>query len=167
MVSGSLRHVLCALRGRPESRATVTKAIDLARENNARLTYVHVFNADFMGSAGPTMTSVQVVYRQLESMSEFVMELLCDRARRWGVEEVDYVLRTGNVARQLLKVIKESKADALVIGKPVSDPEIGGVFSSEEYEQLVRTIEQELGVRVFQVESKVGNHLKDEEYYDD
>ncbi len=166
MVSEGLHHIVCALRGRPESRATVTKAIDLARENDAQLTFVHVFNADFMGSAAPTMTSVQVVYRQLESMSRFVMELLCDRARRRGVEKVDCALRSGDIPTQLLKVMNEFKADGLVIGKPSKDTEIGGVFTAEEYDQFIQTVEQELGVSVFQVESKVDNHMKDEDYFE-
>ncbi len=166
MSSGGLRHILCALRGRPESRTTVTKAIELALEHQARLTYVHIINVDFLGNVAPTMTSIQAVYRQLESMSEFAMQLVSDRSRRLGVVKVDHLLRAGNVQRQLLKVIKETGVDALVIGRPIEAPGIGSVFTPQEYQQFVDQAEQEFGVRVYQVESTVGNHLKDEDYFE-
>ena len=36
MQQKKIRHILCAVRGIPQSRATVTKAIDLAKDKQAR-----------------------------------------------------------------------------------------------------------------------------------
>ena len=39
------RHIICAVRGGPEGRATVTHAIELALEAGARLTFFRVMDA--------------------------------------------------------------------------------------------------------------------------
>lgn len=147
-----IRHILCAVRGVPQSRATVTKAIDLAKEYQARLTFVHVNNADFLASAGPTMTSLPKVKKQIHSLSEFAMLVLCDRANRRGVENVDYILRDGRVLPQIKETISEHNPDLLVIGRPfVTDP---GLFSLNEtdVEDFIQEIENTLNITVIPVE---------------
>ena len=42
------KHIICAVRGGPESRETVTQAINLALEYEARLTFLHVLDAEFL-----------------------------------------------------------------------------------------------------------------------
>jgi nucleotide-binding universal stress UspA family protein len=148
-------HILCAVRGVPQSRATVTKAINLATEHQARLTFVHVNNADFLMSAGPTMTSLTKVKKQIHSLGEFAMLVLCDRAQRRGVENVDYVLREGRILPQILETLSEFKPDILVIGRPfVTD---AGVFSLKEsdVENFIQEVENNLNITVIPVEAKV------------
>ena len=41
-------HIVCAVRGSPQSRATVTRAIDLALEHDARLTFFYAVDAEFL-----------------------------------------------------------------------------------------------------------------------
>jgi hypothetical protein len=45
------KHTLCAVRGGQESRNTVVHAINLALEHDARLTFFHVLDAEFLGAA--------------------------------------------------------------------------------------------------------------------
>ncbi len=42
MSDSKIRHIICAVRGGPESRETVSHAIDLALESSARLTFFRV-----------------------------------------------------------------------------------------------------------------------------
>jgi nucleotide-binding universal stress UspA family protein len=120
MNSTPIDHVLCAVRGGPESRDTVKRAIAAALEHNARLTFFHVVDAEFMGhTMGGTLRSV---YQQLTEMSQFAMLILCDRARMRGVDRVDYLLREGNVKKQLLALAIETRAQILVMGKPTRSP---------------------------------------------
>lgn len=109
-------HIICAVRGHPTSRATVTYAIDLARKLDARLTFFHVITAGFLEHA--TIGPLSVVYAELREVSEFMMLLLQDRARRRGVTETDYVIREGNILKQLRQFVQESNAQYLIIGKP-------------------------------------------------
>jgi nucleotide-binding universal stress UspA family protein len=155
MPFNQVRHILCAVRGVPQSRATVSKAIDLAIEHQARLTFVHVNNADFLMSAGPTMTSLPKVKKQIHSLGEFTMLVLCDRAQRRGVENVDYILREGRILPQILETLSEQRPDILVIGRPFETE--AGIFSLKEsdVENFIREVEENLDITVIPVETEV------------
>ena len=145
-------HVLCAVRGRPESRETVSRAIDLALEHKARLTFVHVVNADFLSPATPMRSPLRIVYQQLQHIAEFTMLILVDRANRRGVEKVNHILRTGDIRKQLNQAIDEIHPDAFVIGKPSSSAE--SEFNPGEFEALIDEIKQRSGLEIFIVNTE-------------
>jgi nucleotide-binding universal stress UspA family protein len=146
-------HVLCAVRGRPESRETVSRAIDLALEHKARLTFVHVMNAEFLGPATPTMSPLKMVYQQLRNMGEFAMLILVDRANRRGVEKVNYILRTGDISKQLIQAVGEIHPDALVIGRPPPHAK-ESIFKPEEFDALIDEIKNQPNLEIFIVETE-------------
>ena len=141
-------HIICAVRGGPESRETVTRAIDLALEEEARLTFFHVMDAEFLGYA--TIGPLSVVYNELVEMGTFTMLILCDRAQRRGVAQVDYIVREGNIRRQLRQFATETKAEVMVMGQPMRSPG-RNVFRADEFEAFVAQLEREAGLRVVQV----------------
>jgi len=145
-----IKHILCALRGRPESRDTVTHAIDLAIENDARLTFIHINDAEFMGPAGPTLSSLKVVYQQLYEMGEFMMLILVDRAIRRGVSHADYIVRQGKTPEELQKIVHETQADTLILGRPVGRSSTD-VFKPQEFERFVHGLEKEAGIKVISI----------------
>jgi nucleotide-binding universal stress UspA family protein len=134
-----VEHIVCAVRGSPQSRTTVTRAIDLALEHDARLTFLYVADAEFQAQAA-IGSPLSVVYQELTQMAEFSMLILCDRAQRRGVREVEYVIRIGNVRKQLLQFVAETRADVFVIGWPLrgSRP----TFTPEEFESFVLELER-------------------------
>jgi nucleotide-binding universal stress UspA family protein len=142
------REIVCAVRGGPESRKTVTHAIDLALQTGASLTFFRVMDAEFLGHA--TIGPLSVVYRELGQMAEFAMLILCDRARRRGVTDVDFVVRDGSVRRQLLRLAGETPAEVLVVGRPVRSPG-QNVFRPAEFEGFVAELEERGGLRVVTV----------------
>lgn len=131
------RQILCAVRGGPESRETVTQAIDMALETGAKLTFFHVMDAEFLEHA--TVGPLSVVYNELTEMGRFVMLILCDRAQRRGVTKVDYILREGNIRKQLLEIAIETKAEIMVIGRPTRSPG-RNVFKSGEMDDFSREL---------------------------
>jgi nucleotide-binding universal stress UspA family protein len=143
------RHIICAVRGSPQSRATVKHAIELSLENQARLTFFYAVDAEFHAHAA-IGSPLSVIYRELIQMSEFTMLILCDRAQRRGVEEVDYLIREGNARKQLLKLAAETKADVLVMGWPIKGPH-RPLFRLEEFESFVAALEQLAGPRLILV----------------
>jgi hypothetical protein len=151
-----IKHILCAVRGVPQSRATVTTAIDLALEHKARLTFVHVNNADFLASAGPTLTSLPKVKKQIQSLSEFTMIVLCDRAQRRGVEDIDYILREGQILPQLYNLLSEIKPDLLIIGRPPKTSV--GLFSlkASDVKGFIQKVENTLEITVLPVDLESG-----------
>ncbi len=139
------RHIVCAVRGGPESRDTVTRAVDLALDSGARLTFYRVMDAEFLEHA--TIGPLSVVYNELAEMGTFAMLILCDRAQRRGVAQVDYIVQEGNILRQLRQFALETQADLLVMGRPTRSPG-RNVFKPAEFEAFVAELEQEADLRV-------------------
>jgi nucleotide-binding universal stress UspA family protein len=145
----TINHIICAVRGRPASRSTVTHAIDLALETGARLTFFHVMTAGFVEHA--TIGPLSVVYNELRDMTEFMLLILCDRARRRGVEQVDYVSREGDIRKQIRQFAIETEAEILVMGRPAFGPG-GDVFDGAELERFVAEFEELAGIQVMLVD---------------
>ena len=118
----AVRHIICAVRSRPGGEETVHRAIQMALDNDARLTFVQVVNAEFLVDVMDKRASLKAVYRQLSEMAEFTMTLLCEQAQLRGVEDVRCEVRGGNVRRQLLQFVSEQDADVLVMGRPKPSP---------------------------------------------
>jgi len=148
MSEKKIRHIICAVRGRPESRETVTKAIDLALEYKARLTFLHIMDAEFMQHA--TAALLSVIYQELKGMGEFTMMILKDRAQRRGVQEVDYVIREGNVIKQIRHFAVETHAEMMVVGEPKNRPG-RNIFKAHEFEAFMDQLEQEANLTIIRV----------------
>jgi nucleotide-binding universal stress UspA family protein len=151
MVSEVPKHIVCAVRATRQSRETVTKAIDLALEHGAHLTFFYVVDAEFQAQTA-IGSPLSVIYNELVNMSEFLMLILCDRAQRRVVSDVDYVIRKGNVRKQLRQLAIETHADMLVMGRPMRGPG-RPTFKSAEFDAFVASLEEEGNLRVVLVES--------------
>ncbi len=142
------RHIICAVRGGPESRETVTKAIDLTLEYGARLTFLHILDAEFLEYA--TIGPLSVVYHELTEMGTFTMLILSDRAQRRGVEQVDYVLVEGNIRDGLIRYAYETKAEMMIMGRPTRSPG-RNVFKIDEFDNFVAELEQEGNLTIIKI----------------
>lgn len=143
------RWIICAVRGGSESRSTVTRAVDLALQEDARLTFLHIVDAEFLGFA-PIPSRLRVVYEQLGEMAVFIMLILVDRAQRRGVSAVDYQIREGDIRRQLRAVAQESRASALVLGEPVRSPG-SNLFTPKAFQRFVADLEALGGLHIITV----------------
>ena len=141
-----VEHIVCAVRGSPQSRATVTRAIDLALERGARLTFFYAVDVEFL-SRTTVRGPLSVVYRELIDMSEFTMLILKDRAERRGVAQVDFIIREGDVRTQLLDLVREMQPEVLVLGWPLRGAGRPR-FKPDEVRAFVAELEQEGTTRV-------------------
>jgi nucleotide-binding universal stress UspA family protein len=148
-MSERVEHIVCAIRGSPQSRATVTHAIDLALESDARLTFLYVADAEFQAQAA-IGSPLSVIYQELTQMAEFSMLIVCDRAQRRGVQEVDYVIREGNVRKQLLQFAAETRADVFVMGWPIRGAG-RPTFTPREFESFAAELEEVAHPRLVRV----------------
>ncbi len=139
MLPDEVKHIVCAVRGHPESRATVTRAVDLAIEQQASLTFLHVIDAEFLEYA--TNASLSLVYKELVEMARFAMLILCDRAQRRGVSEVNYIILEGNLRKQLRQFAIDTHADLLIVGTPVQGSG-KNVFKPEDFDRFLHEMEQ-------------------------
>jgi nucleotide-binding universal stress UspA family protein len=142
------RHIICAVRGGPESRETVTRAIDLALAYKARLTFLHVLDAAFLEYA--TIGPLSVVYRELNEMGTFTMLILADRADRRGVERVDYVLPEGDIREELIRYAMDTRAEMMVIGRPTRSPG-RNVFKIGAFDDFVAQLEEKANLKIIKV----------------
>lgn len=145
MSDKTIKQILCAVRGGPESRETVSYAVDLALETGARLTFFHAMDAEFLEYA--TVGPLSVVYQELTEMGQFTMMILKDRAERRGVEQVDYIVREGNIRKQLRLVANETKAEVMVMGRPTRGP-TRNVFHPDEIEGFSTMLAEEGELRL-------------------
>lgn len=153
MTSAREQHIVCAVRGGPESRDTVSRAIELTLARGARLTFLQVMDAEFLNHA--TVAPLSVIYRELENMAQFTMKILCDRAERKGVQETSCLVRTGNIQRQIRKFVTEQEVDLLVMGRPVRSPGTN-VFRPAQFDAFVADLQEASGVRVEVVRPSTG-----------
>lgn len=148
-MSEKVQHIVCAVRGSPQSRATVTHAIDLALEYGARLTFFYVVDVEFQAQAA-IGSPLSVIYQELTQMAKFSMLILCDRAQRRGVQRVDYLIREGNVRKQLLQYAAETRAEMFVMGWPLRGPG-RPIFTPKEFESFAAELEEVAHPRLVQV----------------
>ena len=125
-------------------------AINLALEFGSRLTFFHVMDAEFLGSASITMTSVRTIYQELYEMGVFAMLILCDRASRRGVENVDYIVRNGDIRANLYDLAVETKAEIMVMGYPTRSPG-ANVFKLDGLKDFAEKLEQDSGLEIILV----------------
>jgi nucleotide-binding universal stress UspA family protein len=139
------RHIVCAVRGGPESRDTVSRAVELALARGARLTFLQVMDAEFLNHA--TVAPLSVIYRELQNLAQFVLKILCDRAERKGVQEASSVVRTGNIQRQIREFVTEQEVDLLVMGRPVRSPG-SNVFRPAQFDAFAADLQEAAGLQV-------------------
>jgi len=144
-----INQILCAVRGGPESRETVTRAIDMALETSAKLTFFHAMDAEFLGQAAMSRT-LSGIYNELVEMGKFTMLILVDRAQRRGVENADFIIREGNVRKQLMQIATETKAEVMIVGRPTRGP-TSNVFKMGEIEAFANELSKEGGLKVLLV----------------
>lgn len=146
-----MQHIVCAVRGIPESFKTVDTAIHLASSQAARLTFLLILNIEFLGDATPVLGSYKTVERQLTSLGEFTLLSLCDEARQRGVDRCSGVVRLGDFRRQLRTYLDEAHADALVVSR-LAPKETGERLTAGDFEGFIASLEQELQIEVLVVE---------------
>lgn len=147
--------IVCAARGGKGSRPAVNRAIQLAREQEADLTFLFVIDAEFLCHAmiGPP----SVVYQQLRDMGEFVMATLKARAAEQGVA-ADYAVRDGEVREQIRLYVEQNDVDVLVMGRPLQETD-AATFDAGTVSNFAAALEHEYGIQVVLVgqEDVLGN----------
>lgn len=118
MTEDQQHHILCAVRSRPGSEETADRAIELALEHEARLTFFHALQARFLDKFSARSSSRKAAYEELAEMVEFSLSILVEQARARGVSEVEYIMRQGDFRQEFLQLIDEIHVDMVVVGRP-------------------------------------------------
>ena len=139
--------IVCATRGGEASYPAQDRAIQLAKERNARLIFLYIVDLHFVGdTAAPIVVDVG---REGRGMGSFLLLMAKERAQEQGVE-AEVVIREGSVREEIPKFLREAKADLLVLGRPQSGS-AKQVFDQEGVTPFARAVEEETGVPVIVV----------------
>ncbi len=136
--------VVCAIRGGPASRPTITRAIRLAEEVGQPLYFLYVVNLDFLTFTSSTRT--HTISEEMSRMGEFILLAAQDAAARRAVS-AEGLVRHGNVGQEIIGLCHELEADYLVLGWP----RIGRgdtVFTRELLDRFIEQTEEQTGARV-------------------
>ena len=136
--------IVCAVRGGPDSRPTIDKAIALAKESGLALNFIYIVNVDFLDYTN--RSRVQTVSLEIQHMGEFILLTAQAAASAKGIE-AQGVVRHGNVTQEISKLCHEIKADYLVIGRPKFHLE-DSLFTRENLAEFIARIEDQAGAKV-------------------
>ncbi len=132
--------ILCATRGGEASYRTQDRAIEIARERGDKLLFIFVSDINFLShTSAPVLVDVE---GEMENMGEFLLLAAEERARNAGIE-AEHVVRQGDFREQLKEAAKEYQVEMVILGRPGKE---GSVTKLQMLEELVKEIEQELGI---------------------
>ena len=141
----TLTHILCPVRGGPQSAKTVDRAIERALESSADLSFLYIVDVDFLSYA--TVARVRLMVEELIETGRFTLTILSEKARNRGVEQVHSIIREGSIRQVIREVATEVGATLIVIGRP-SRGRVANIFSSDNFEPFIRSLEDALSIQV-------------------
>lgn len=141
--------IVCAVRGGPGSQPTISKAIQLARENGQKIYFLYVVNLDFLERTARSRT--HHISKELRQMGEFILLSAQVHAQQQGAE-AEGVIREGNVSSEIIDFCHETEADFLVLGKPKHEQE-ENAFTRERLKEFAQSTEEASGAKVILVDN--------------
>jgi nucleotide-binding universal stress UspA family protein len=136
--------IVCATRGGEAGRRTQERAIALAKQRGAELTFLCVFDPGFAGSLSSALSAA--VAEEQQWLGRALMSVAQARAREQGVEAGAVVL-SGVVLDSIEEFLCESEASTLVIG----EAKVGSTLSAFRHgtvQSCARHVEQNISVEV-------------------
>jgi nucleotide-binding universal stress UspA family protein len=106
--------IVCGVTGSAHSQKAALEAAALAKQHNARLTYVYAVDIGFLKSSIGGM-STSIAADGLDHLGEHILEYAEQLAQTQGVTPKK-IVRRGAVLEVLKQVLSEEKADLLVLG---------------------------------------------------
>jgi nucleotide-binding universal stress UspA family protein len=140
--------IVCAVRGGPDSRHTIEKATEMAKESGLALNFLYVVNLDFLDHT--IRSRVQTITQQMQQMGEFILLTAQATAKAKGIESQG-IVRHGNVTEEISRLCHEIHADYLVIGRPQFHLE-HSLFTETLLAEFIKSIEEKTGARVIMPE---------------
>ena len=106
--------IVCGVTGSSHAQKAALEAAVLAKQHNARLTYLYAVDVGFL-KAGVGGLSVSLAENGLDHLGSHILEFAEELAQSRGVTPKK-IVRRGPVLQVLKDVIREEKADLLVLG---------------------------------------------------
>lgn len=138
--------IVCAIRGGPASKPTISTAIKLALTEDQPIYFLFIVNLDFL-----LMTSssrVQIVSQEMSEMGEFILLTAQAKAESAGAKAIG-VVRHGKVQEQIILQCEEIGAEYVVLGMPrTTEGGKANVFTDESINHFRIAIENSIEGKV-------------------
>ena len=110
------KNIVCATRGGEASRATEDKAIKIAQQSGARLTFLYVVDTAFAAEQTMSHVVLEMATEDFHRIGALILENARQRAEEAKVKSATE-LREGAVSEEIERYITEhSEVDLLVVG---------------------------------------------------
>jgi nucleotide-binding universal stress UspA family protein len=143
--------IVCAVRGGPSSRPTISKSIQLASETGLSLYFLYVVNLDFLTRT--SSSRVHLISKQMREMGEFILLTAQAEANKKGIK-AENIIRQGKILEEIINVCHEKGANYVVLGKPKMQDDAENIFTHERLDEFGQQIETESGARVVLAEEE-------------
>ncbi|MHC1743673.1 MAG: universal stress protein [Syntrophobacteraceae bacterium] len=107
--------IVCGVTGSQHAQEAALRAAMLAKEDNARLTYVYAVDTTFLRSGVAMQCDTCEVAKSLEHLGNHILAMAEALAQLQGVTPKK-VVRKGKVLEVLKSIVVEEQADLLVLG---------------------------------------------------
>jgi nucleotide-binding universal stress UspA family protein len=136
--------IICAIRGGPHSKTTITRAIDLAKETGLTLYFLYIVNLEFLSHT--SSSRIHTIMEEMQQMGEFIL-LSAQAAAAAKQIEAQCITRHGGVREEMIRLCREIDADYLVLGQPRIERD-DTHFTSQMLETFIERTEQETGAQI-------------------
>jgi nucleotide-binding universal stress UspA family protein len=136
--------IVCAIRGGPDSQATIAKAVALAQETDLPVHFLYVVNCDLLSSASSNYA--RAISKHIRQMGRAVLQKAQAMASVQGVRARGLV-RQGKVGDEIASLCHDLGANYLILGRPQAQTE-KNIFSEALLAQFIQRIEKQTGAEV-------------------
>lgn len=144
--------IVCAVRGGPDSRQTIAKAIHLAADSDQKIYFLYVINLDFLTHT--QSSRIHSITAEMRQMGEFIL-LSAQTAASGRKVESEGVVRQGDVGEEIVGLCHEVAANYVILGTPQTETE-ENIFSIQRLNTFRERLEKETGAEVILVGSETG-----------
>jgi len=109
------KKIVCGVTASAHSQKAALEAAKLAKQHRAELFYVYAVDLDFLKGGRMGSLSQDVIARSVEKLGKQIVDLAEQIAASEGVKP-EKIVRRGTVLDVLGQVMREQKADLLVLG---------------------------------------------------
>jgi len=139
-----MRPIVCATRGGEACRRTQERAIELAKEHNARLIFLYVADPSLVGPVDELL--VEPLKAEMGRLGRSLLRIAQGRAKRAG-KTAEMAVVHGSVQPSIIEFLRQQDAGVLVLGAPRSGA-TPQEFSNESIDQFALVVQQEANIEV-------------------
>jgi multicomponent Na+:H+ antiporter subunit G len=138
--------ILCPIRGGAASQQLATTAIELARQGQGELIFLHVINGDgFDAAAEPTQATDAL--NNLRTLGQNALAVAQEQAQAQGIT-AQTEIRLGDLEPAIVQCVQEVDATLVVLGFPERDQATQQKVAEDEFWALAEAIQTQTGVQV-------------------